>query len=401
MKKIMILGGAHTQVPLAISARDAGYQVILCDYAQDNAAQEYAHKFYQVSTTDRDALLKIAREEKIDGVVSNSERAMVVVAWLSQQLGLVGNTVESIERLNAKDLFRDVQKRAGVFYPKHIRATEEAAFLAKAEQLAPPFIIKPCECSGTRGTTKMTEYDATAVQQAFRVCSKFSRNGAVAAEEYIEMPSLTVMEGDIFVHKQQILWDGLFYTQRSKEAPMVPMTYCLPLMPTDEERTAIQKTLTNIINEAGITWGAYNVEMYFTKENQLFVIEINARQGGFRIPKLIRHNSGISMDRLLVTTAVGDDAYFEKVMHGEHENNFISQCVVFSHKDGVFQELHMDDEVLPYVTNVDLVKQKNDPVKKCENTEAAIGFVEMLFPDFETQHRVCENIEQHIYPMVL
>lgn len=51
----------------------------------------------------------------------------------------------------------------------------------------------------------------------------------VSVEEFVEMYSLTTIEGEIFVYGDKILWDGLYSTTRASYAPMVPMSYSMPL----------------------------------------------------------------------------------------------------------------------------------------------------------------------------
>ncbi len=70
MKKILFLGGSKQQIPAIQYAKDNGYYSILCDYLSDNPGQFVADKFYCVSTTDMEAILKVAKENSIDGIVA-------------------------------------------------------------------------------------------------------------------------------------------------------------------------------------------------------------------------------------------------------------------------------------------------------------------------------------------
>ena len=62
MKKILLLGGSAQQVIAIETAKRLGYQTILCDYLPDNPGQYVADQFYQVSTTDKEAVLEIAKK---------------------------------------------------------------------------------------------------------------------------------------------------------------------------------------------------------------------------------------------------------------------------------------------------------------------------------------------------
>ena len=88
-KKIMLLGGSRQQVVAIEAAKQAGFYTVLCDYLQDNPGQFVADKFYQVSTTDVEALLKVAKEENIDGVLAYaSDPAALPAAIVADKLRL-------------------------------------------------------------------------------------------------------------------------------------------------------------------------------------------------------------------------------------------------------------------------------------------------------------------------
>ena len=106
MKRILILGGAEAQVPIIQAAKKEGYYVILCDWTTTNPGIKYVDKHYQVNTLDREAVIKVAIEERIDGVISNSEPAMLNVSYIANELHLRGNSESGLEILLSKDRFR-------------------------------------------------------------------------------------------------------------------------------------------------------------------------------------------------------------------------------------------------------------------------------------------------------
>ena len=290
MKKLLILGGAEAQVPVIQAAKKEGYYVVLCDWTTTNPGIKYADKHYQVNTLDTDAVIRVAVEENIDGVISNSEPAMLNVSRIAKELHLRGNSIACMETLLSKDRFRSLQEAAGVYAPKHYLAENETDFLNAAEKMPCPFVVKPAASSASRGTTVVSSYDPEGLKALYRINTDYSWNDQCMIEEFVDMPSLTMIEGDLFVLNKEILWDGLFFTTRSRITPMLPMTYSLPLRTDPIQLSEIQSTLVKILDAAGFTFGELNVEMYFTQDNRLFVIELNPRQGGAGIPAFIFHH---------------------------------------------------------------------------------------------------------------
>ena len=69
-KKILLLGGSAQQIVAIKTAKRLGYYTVLCDFLTDNLGQYEADKFYLVSTTDKNAVLEVAKKERIDGVLA-------------------------------------------------------------------------------------------------------------------------------------------------------------------------------------------------------------------------------------------------------------------------------------------------------------------------------------------
>ena len=107
MKTILLLGGSAQQIVAIETAKRLGYFTVLCDYLSDNPGQYVADKFYLVSTTDKDAVLEVAKNENVDGVLAYaSDPAAPTAAYVAEKLGLPGSPYKSVEILCNKDRFR-------------------------------------------------------------------------------------------------------------------------------------------------------------------------------------------------------------------------------------------------------------------------------------------------------
>ena len=65
-KKLMLLGGSAAQLIAIKTAKKLGYFTVLCDYLPDNPGQFVADSFHLVSTTDKEAVLEVAKNENIN-----------------------------------------------------------------------------------------------------------------------------------------------------------------------------------------------------------------------------------------------------------------------------------------------------------------------------------------------
>lgn len=394
-KKLLILGANNGQIQLIKAAKEEGYYVIVCDYTDDNPGLPFVDKHYQVSYLNQEAVLSIAKEEKIDGVIGNTDPAMPMVAQIASQLGLIGNKPECIDPFISKSAFRRLQEEVGLYCPKHIESEDYSIVETAIETFEFPIIVKPSVCAATQGTTKIFSNQAERLRDTFQNCKNLSRDGKVTVEEYVEMPSLEIIEGDIFVNDNTFLWN-LFTTRRSIFAPMVPKTFIFPSLINEQESEIIKSSLTKLFKRAGVRHGFYNVEMYFTTKRELFIIEINPRQGGHLIPQLIELQTGVDCNKLLVTTAVGDFDYYYSVLKKEFESNPVTLHVVFPQYTGYLEKIKISSEIARYVT--DTYYRKNvSQVTRCENGTHWIAYITLRFPDRNTQLKYSgEKIDQYI-----
>ena len=94
-KKIMLLGGNYFQMTATKAAKELGHYVISVDYLPDNPAHKYADEYHNVSTTDKEAVLALARELNIDGIVSYaSDVSAPTAAYVAEKMGLPTNPLK-------------------------------------------------------------------------------------------------------------------------------------------------------------------------------------------------------------------------------------------------------------------------------------------------------------------
>lgn len=399
--KIMILGGGENQLPLIKMALELGYYTIVCDMRSGLEGINLADLHLPINYMEKETVLEKAKAHQIDGIISNSEPAMLTVAYVAEHMGLPGNTVRSVEKLISKDGFRQLQHEIGVYSPMHYANVSLAELKKVAKDMRYPIVVKPSESSGSRGTTRMDAYQEDLLEKAFLECEGFSRNHCVSVEEYVEMPKPSIIGADVFVLGEETLWYGLYRQDRSPAAPMIPMNEIFPMELSPEEEKIYRDTVRKTLKGAGISHGEYNVEAYFTKDHQLFVIEINPRQGGNNIPRLIYETCGVSFDKLLVTSCVGDDSYFKSVKTAQLDRHYVTQQVVFAREDGRYNGVHIAEEVVPYVQWIHEEYQTGDIISRGNNAEDALAYVCLKFDSKQLQEKYTNEIESYVYPNLL
>ena len=85
----MLLGGIRYLLPAIEVAHKHGYHVITVDYLPENIAHQYSDEYYNVSIIDKEAVLQLAQELQIDGILSFAvDPGVVTAAYVAEKMGL-------------------------------------------------------------------------------------------------------------------------------------------------------------------------------------------------------------------------------------------------------------------------------------------------------------------------
>ncbi len=392
MKKLLLLGGSAQQIIAIETAKEMGLFTVLCDYLPDNPGQKYADKFYLVSTTDKDAVLKVAAEEKVDGILAYaSEPAAPAAAYAAQKLGLPGNPYTSVETLCNKDRFRAFLKDAGLNAPAAKGYDSESAITMDAELFDFPVIVKPVDSSGSKGVSVLNNPEGLehAVQSAFS-CSRVHR---IIVEHYIQKKHTYLIGGDIFVINGQIVLWGLLNCHRDLNAnPLVPAGKSFPLKIKQSDIENVKHTLSALVEKLNFQNGPMNVELVIDENNRVWPVDIGPRSGGNRIPDLLGDIFGVNIAKMSIDAAMGNPVSCET----EQAEGFYATYNLHSCKNGIYRGTVFSSEIEKYIYRKCIYKESGDTVEFFDNASKCLGIIFMKFPDEHCMDTILGNIHLHI-----
>lgn len=399
MKKILLLGGSKQQVIAIEKAKELGYQTVLCDYLPDNPGQHVADVFYQVSTTDRDAVLEIARKEHIDGVLAYaSDPAAPTAAYVAEVLGLPTNPLASVEILSKKHLFRQFLSEHGFASPKAISFMADSSadeLFDLLEGFSWPVVIKPTDSSGSKGVSVVHSFDG--LSAAIKIASECSRNNTLICEEYIECGYPAVIGGDIFVVDGEVVFWGLMDCLRDRLANgLVPVGEAMPCGIASPTMTRCKKELQRLVTALGLRCGELNVEIIVGPDDEPCFLELGARAGGNMIPVQLSDASGIDLVAANVRCAMGVDPGDLSWDTSRSASCYV-HYVLHSQKAGIFAGVETSEAIAPYVYRTVLYKNPGDLINKLEGADKAVGIAFLRFGDLDQMPALLDTIDTHFF----
>lgn len=400
VRKILLLGGSAQQVIAITTAKDLGYYTILCDFLPDNPGQYEADEFHLVSTTDMEAVLHIARERDVDGIVAySSDPAAPTAAFVSEKLGLPGVPFEIAESFCNKNLFREYLKNNGFNVPKSVAITPFSETDAVAN-LKFPIIIKPTDSSGSKGVTVLN--DSEGFIKARDYAAEISRNGILIAEEFIVRDHPDVIEAEIFVVDGKVTVWGLMDTIRDPYTnPLLPAAYSYPLKISEDRVELVRKEVQRLVTTTGVSYGAFNLEMVITKEEKLFFLDAGPRNGGNELPEFI---GMILKDNLVEATlkaAMGDYNGLEELLLDGKSNGYWGMMVLHADREGTFQSIEYDAIANKCLLRESFFKTPGDYIGAFEISRDAIGLAFFEFPDAAIRDEIMNDFRGNHVKIVM
>ena len=391
-KKILLLGGSPQQVVAVETAKELGLYTVLCDYLTDNPGQYHADKFYLTSTTDKEAILDVARKEDVSYVIAYaSDPAAPTAAYVAEKMGLPTNPYTAVETLCNKDMFREFLSTHGFNTPRAAGYKSKNEALADIESFELPIIIKPVDSSGSKGATVLRELDG--LGEAIDFAFSFSRGHRIIIEEFIEKKHPYLIGGDIFVSGGRVVQWGLMNCHRDSSVnPLVPVGKSYPPMLEKDDLGSVKRTLQELVTALGINFGPMNVELVIDKKGRVFPIDIGPRSGGNMIPDLLSMIFGCDVVEMSVRSAMG-----QSVKAGADEGEpFYATLNLHSDRGGRFERVDFSPEIERYIIRRNIYKKPSDEVEFFSNASDALGIVFFRFPDMETMINAEEHMNDYV-----
>lgn len=397
-KTILMLGGSRQQVIAIKKAKKLGYRTVLCDYLPDNPGQHEVDVFYQESTTDRDKILEIAHRENVSGVLAySSDPSSPTAGYVAEKLGLPTNPLRSIEIMSEKHLFRAFLRENGLPCPNAVSIALEdnlEAVMKKLSSLQLPIVIKPTDSSGSKGVSFIKSLDR--VEEAIVAAARFSRNGILIAEEYIDRSFPEVIGGDIFVVDGKIEFYGLMTCSRDERlGGLVPVGKKTPPAISRTEYDAVCRVLQDLVQKLHIVFGELNVELLIGKGGVPFILELGSRAGGNMIPVQLSDASGIDLVAANVSAAMGDN--LPSLSWSSFDaSSACATYVVHSRGAGRLREVSIPDDIQKYIYRAVWYKNRGDEVQLFDGANKAIGILFLSFDNTSTMAEVCARLNDDV-----
>ena len=287
-------------------AKEQGIKIIAIDSSPNAEGFKYADLVIIAELDDFERIKTKIGYRSICGVLSIcSEAGMILAGELREYYRVsTGPNLEVSQRLVNKAQQRKLWQQANVSGPQWIASDNLEQLYEQAQQMTPPFMIKPADSAGSRGVVKVECFDHN-VKGHLAYALNLSKCKQVVIEDFMDGIEYTV-EG--FVHKGQS--QVLAITVKDK----IPATHGLVAYRLQSARLSesnklqISQLVIDAVSALNYKNGPFHAEVIVMKNGKVGMVELAGRGGGFLVfERFVELASGVDIVANTINQAMGKD----------------------------------------------------------------------------------------------
>lgn len=399
-KKLMLLGGIRYLLPAIEAAHKYGIHVITVDYLPNNIAHKYSDEYHNVSILDKEAVLKLAEELQIDGILSYAvDPGVVAAAYVAEQMGLPFTcSYESACILQDKSCFRQFLTENG-FNAPHAKGYDNPDDAIKdVDYFNWPVIVKPVDSAGSKGVSRVDK--PADLPKAIAHALEESHNGHFIVEDFLELDGYQ-SSADCFSVEGKLVYadysDQLF--DKDAANPYTPALEIWPSTMKKEHQDYLTSELQRLLTLLNCGTGLYNVESRLCKNGRPYIMEVSPRAGGNRIAELQRIGTGIDLIEAEVLKAVGEPISFEITMP-QYDGCYVND-IVHSLYAGTYQGIEYDEQFKKeHLISEAIYPAAGDHVEAFHGANNAIGSIFLKFSSRKELNEILPYMSEKIKQVV-
>ena len=321
-KKLLVLGSSPLLAGIVKEAQKLGVFVIVTDYNKyENApAKHIANKYYDISLSDIDLIVKCIKEEKIDGVLTGYTDSYLKYYYeICQKAGLpCYGDLKQFDIATDKVLFKKMCMDAGVPVIPGTTVLNLDDAKKTALKIGYPLMFKPADNSGSRGVIKCN--DENQLENCFNYALSFSPSSQVICEKYLDCENIgsayQLDNGEIFLNS--VSDRHVYKSEESGSSVTKDLVY--PSIYTKRYIEEVNEKVINMLKANGFKHGMLSFQA-FVDDNSFYFCEMCYRPSGGHHYMIVNDQNGVNSLDLLIEFAVNGKIDYS----GVNENPYFKE----------------------------------------------------------------------------
>lgn len=303
MKTVLFVGAGRHQRAAIAQARARGLRVVGVDRNPAAPGLELADIAEAVDFSDIDAVTEVARRHAVHGALTvSADRAVPVVAAVTERLGLPSIGTETAHRMRNKIVMRLALAEEGIPQPPFAAVRSLAEGRLALKTVGVPAVLKPADSGGQRGVFRINSSDdldahlhAALAESAEQECilegfvDGTEMNGIVIAREG---------RAEVLTLSDRLRPPGIGFG--------VGWIHVYPATAYGDQLALSERVAERAVEVLGLRNGIAFPQLIAAPDGSVAVVEVAARIPGGQMADLVRHATGVDLVELALRFALGE-----------------------------------------------------------------------------------------------
>ncbi|NOQ17301.1 MAG: ATP-grasp domain-containing protein [Methyloprofundus sp.] len=337
MKKLLIAGGGHADIPQIEAAKQLGYYVITTGNKPDELGHQFSDEYIKEDFSDPDAMLALSIKLDIDAICACcNDFSAISASYVAEKMGLPGHdSYKTTKLLHHKDSYREFALKNDIASPFAKDFDNINSALENIKTFTFPVIVKPVDLTGGKGITKVNDLAtaAEAITKAFSI----SREKKIVVEEFI----VGSHHGfSTFLRNGKIVF---FFTDNEHyyKNPYMVSGASTPSIASKNIEKKLCAEAEKIASLLTLKDGIFHIQ-FILREGNPVIIEICRRPPGDLYTQFVKLATGVDYPAWIIKAASGMD--ISQLEPSKPKGFFIRHCVM-TDKTGKVKNITYDESI--------------------------------------------------------
>jgi len=387
MKRVLVLNGSETEVPVIQLAKKRGDYVIVTGGDSTKPGNALADEYIQADFSNYELIYEIAKEKEIDAVIAcSNDFGAITASYVADKLNLPGHdTFENALNLHQKDRFKKIAKEIALL------SVESVSFdnLELAEQYVKdatyPLIIKPVDLTGGKGISR-----ADTVEEALDSIHKaFERS---RAKRVIIEPFIVSKQHAIFT----FIYEGKVQVAYVVEDHYLYNKYLAshnsgPARNEEPAKSIVIGEMNRLCKELQLRDGFFELQYMTSDDGQVYIVETMRRLPGNIALSAVDRVSDISWTQWYLLSQCGEDC--SRFIQSHYQLGCSSMISIMGEKNGRVEKVFISDELKQYVFHEQRIHPDGHEIE--DYLVERMAYLLCTFPSEDVMYRIIDNIQDH------
>jgi biotin carboxylase len=299
---VLFVGAGRHQRRAILAARERGLRVVAVDRNAEAPGLRLADAAEVVDFADVDAVTAVAERHAVDGALTvSADRAVPVVAAVTERLGLPSIGTDVAHRLTHKVAMRRALAEEGVPQPRFAAVRDFAGGKAALEHVGLPAVLKPADSGGQRGVFRLDSLDD--LERTLHLALVESPTQEAIVEAFVdgtEMNGIVVARGgeaQLLTLSDRLRPPGIGFG--------VGWIHVYPASVYGDQLALSQRIAEQSVRALGLTDAVAFPQLIASPDGTVQLVEVAARIPGGQMADLVRHAVGVDLVDVALRQALG------------------------------------------------------------------------------------------------